>query len=428
MDQELNYGRAPREEDILRRYDEAKRQYADAGVDADAAICAADAVPVSMHCWQGDDVLGFDGAGSLSGGIQTTGSYPGRAATPEQLRADIAFAHGLIPGRVKLNLHACYAEKNGKAVDRDAYTAELFQNWIDFAAQEGMGLDFNPTFFSHPRMDGNFSLSSPDEGTRRFWIEHGKRCREIGLAFAEALHTPCAVNFWMPDGYKDVCADTARHRDWMRDSLDEIFSEPIDRALVPCGLESKLFGVGVESYTVASHEFSYGYAVKNGLYYTLDAGHFHPTEVISAKLSACMPFLPGVILHVSRGVRWDSDHVIVLDSELQRIMDEIVLNGYVPRTCLALDYFDASINRVAAWAIGMRNARKALLAAYLAPGAIRAAEYAGDWTARLALQEERKTLPLGAVWDYYCLKCGVPAGTAWLEPVRRYERQVLSNR
>lgn len=410
-------------------FEYAKEVYAAKGVDVEAAMAKAADTTISLHCWQGDDVNGCEGdSEGASNGIATTGNYPGKARNADELRADLDFVMPMIPGKSKLNLHASYAELHGKKIDRDAYTIEQFQGWVDWAKEKKIGLDFNPTYFSHPYVEDGFTLASRNEKHRKFWIEHGKRCREIGLAFAEALHTPCAVNFWMPDGYKDVCADTARHRDWMRASLDEIFSEPIDRALVPCGLESKLFGVGVESYTVASHEFSYGYAVKNGLYYTLDAGHFHPTEVISAKLSACMPFLPGVILHVSRGVRWDSDHVIVWDDELQRIMDEIVLNGYVPRTCLALDYFDASINRVAAWAIGMRNARKALLAAYLAPSAIRAAEYAGDWTARLALQEERKTLPLGAVWDYYCLKCGVPAGTAWLEPVRRYERQVLSNR
>ena len=289
-----------------------------------------------------------------------------------------------------------------------------------------MGLDFNPTFFSHPKMDGDFSLSSYDAGTRRFWIEHGKRCREIGLEFAKQLGQPCAINFWMPDGYKDVTADTKKHRDLMTQSLNEIFAEDIDKKLVPCGLESKLFGVGVESYTVASHEYSYGYAVKNGLCYTLDAGHFHPTEVISAKLSAVLQFLDSIILHVSRPVRWDSDHVIMLDDELQSIMDEVIHNGFEPRTFIALDYFDASINRVAAWAIGMRNARKAILNACLAPAAIRQAEYDNDLTARLALGEERRTLPFGAVWDYYCLTKGFTADI--LSEVREYERAVLSLR
>ena len=417
-----------KEELILKGYEYAKAQYAAQGVDVDAAIAKADAIPVSMHCWQGDDVIGFDGSDSLSGGIQTTGNYPGRARTADELRADIAFVRTMIPGATKLNLHASYAEKNGKQVDRDAYTIDLFQNWVDFAKEQKIGLDFNPTYFAHPKMDGDFSLSSTKDDTRKFWIEHGKRCREIGLEFAKQLNQPCAINFWMPDGYKDVCADTKLHRDLMIDSLDQIFAEDIDRKLVPCGLESKLFGVGVESYTVASHEFSYGYAVKNGLLYTLDAGHFHPTEVISAKLTACLPFLEGIILHVSRPVRWDSDHVILLDDEIQRIMDEVILNNYQDRTFIALDYFDASINRVAAWAVGMRNARKAILSACLAPASIRDAEHKGDLTSRLALMEERKTLPFGAIWDYYCMKQDAGVGTDWLAKVKQYETDVLSKR
>ena len=417
-----------KEELILKGYEYAKAQYAAQGVDVDAAIAKADAIPVSMHCWQGDDVIGFDGSDSLSGGIQTTGNYPGRARTADELRADIAFVRTMIPGATKLNLHASYAEKNGKQVDRDAYTIDLFQNWVDFAKEQKIGLDFNPTYFAHPKMDGDFSLSSTKDDTRKFWIEHGKRCREIGLEFAKQLNQPCAINFWMPDGYKDVCADTKLHRDLMIDSLDQIFAEDIDRKLVPCGLESKLFGVGVESYTVASHEFSYGYAVKNGLLYTLDAGHFHPTEVISAKLTACLPFLEGIILHVSRPVRWDSDHVILLDDEIQRIMDEVILNNYQDRTFIALDYFDASINRVAAWAVGMRNARKAILSSCLAPASIRDAEHKGDLTSRLALMEERKTLPFGAIWDYYCMKQDAGVGTDWLAKVKQYETDVLSKR
>ena len=417
-----------KEELILKGYAYAKAQYAAQGVDVDAAIAKADAIPVSMHCWQGDDVIGFDGSDSLSGGIQTTGNYPGRARTADELRADIAFVRTMIPGATKLNLHASYAEKNGKQVDRDAYTIDLFQNWVDFAKEQKIGLDFNPTYFAHPKMDGDFSLSSTNPAIRKFWIEHGKRCREIGLEFAKQLNQPCAINFWMPDGYKDVCADTKLHRDLMIDSLDQIFAEDIDRKLVPCGLESKLFGVGVESYTVASHEFSYGYAVKNGLLYTLDAGHFHPTEVISAKLTACLPFLEGIILHVSRPVRWDSDHVILLDDEIQRIMDEVILNNYQDRTFIALDYFDASINRVAAWAVGMRNARKAILSSCLAPASIRDAEHKGDLTSRLALMEERKTLPFGAIWDYYCMKQDAGVGTDWLAKVKQYETDVLSKR
>ena len=417
------------EAQICKGYEYAKAQFAAAGVDTEAAMAKADAIAVSMHCWQGDDVIGFDSVGELTGGIATTGNYPGRARTAQELRQDIVFAKTLIPGATKLNLHASYAEKHGKKIDRDAYTIDEFREWVDFAKEQGFGLDFNPTFFSHPKMDGDFSLSSFDKGTRDFWIEHGKRCREIGLAFAKALGQPCAINYWMPDGYKDICADTKVHRDLMTESLDAIFAPAIDEALAPCAIESKVFGIGVESYTVASHEYSYGYALSRGKLYTLDAGHFHPTEVISAKLTACLQFLDKVLLHVSRPVRWDSDHVIILDDELQKIMDEIVHNGLESRVYIGLDYFDASINRVAAWAIGMRNARKALLLACLAPAdAIRAAERSGDLTARLALQEERKTLPFGAVWDYYCMKQGVPVGSDWLEQVRAYEKDVLADR
>lgn len=339
------------EQSVTRGYAYAKEQYAAYGVDVEAAMEKADRIPVSMHCWQGDDVIGFDGGGALSGGIAATGNYPGRARTAQELRADIDFARTMIPGAVKLNLHASYADKHGRDIDRDAYTIAEFQEWADWAKGQGLGLDFNSTYFSHPRMDGDFTLSSLDKGTRDFWIEHGIRCREIGLEFARQLGQPCAVNYWMPDGYKDACADTKLRRDLMRESLDAIFAPDIDEELVPCGLESKLFGIGVESYTVASHEFSYGYAVKNRKLYTLDAGHFHPTEVISAKLTAC-----------------------------------------------------------------------------LAPAAIRQAERSGDWTTRLAVQEERKTLPLGAVWDYYCMTRGVDAGQDWLKRVKQYEADVLSKR
>lgn len=413
---------------ILKGFEYAKEQYAAAGVDVEAAMAKADAIPVSMHCWQGDDVIGFDGVGELTGGIATTGNYPGRARTPEELRQDIDFARTMIPGATKLNLHACYAEKNGKKIDRDAYTIDEFRAWLDWAKATKIGLDFNPTFFSHPKMGGDFSLSSFDKGTRDFWIEHGKRCREIGLEFAKELGQPCAINYWMPDGYKDICADTKAHRDLMTESLDAIFADDIDEKLVPCAIESKVFGIGVESYTVASHEYSYGYALSRKKLYTLDAGHFHPTEVISAKLSACLQFLDQILLHVSRPVRWDSDHVIILDDELKAIMNEIVWNGFENRTFIGLDYFDASINRIACWAIGMRNARKALLNACLTPAAIRDAEHKGDLTGRLALQEESKTLPFGAIWDYYCMKNGAGVGTDWLAKVRTYEQDVLSKR
>ena len=417
------------EASILRGYAYAKEVYSACGIDVDKAMEKANCIAVSMHCWQGDDVLGFDGDGNLTGGIATTGNYPGRATTPTELRKDIAFAKSMIPGKTKLNLHACYAEKNGKTIDRDAYTPAEFQGWMDFSKEEKMPLDFNPTFFSHPKMDGDFSLSSFDKSTRDFWIEHGIRSREIGLAFAKNSGEPCAINFWMPDGYKDICADTVAHRELMTESLDAIFAADIDETLVPCSIESKLFGLGVESYTVASHEYSYGYAVKRNKLYTLDAGHFHPTEVISSKISACLQFLDKILLHVSRGVRWDSDHVITWDDELQNIMNEIIHNQLQERVLIGLDYFDASINRIACWAIGMRNARKAILTSCLTPiERVRQMEREGDYTSRFAIREENKTLPIGAIWDYYCLQQGVPVGEAWLEQVKQYEKSVLSFR
>lgn len=417
-------------EDLIRRgYEYARDVYAELGVDVQAAMDKADSIPVSMHCWQGDDVAGFDGADSLSGGIAVTGNYPGRARNFEELTQDISTAFQLIPGRKKLNLHACYAVKDGRKVDRDGYTIREFAPWVDFAKAYKVGLDFNPTYFSHPMMDGDLSLSSPDADTRRFWVEHGKRCREIGAAFAEELAQPCVINFWMPDGTKDTCANTRAFRERMTASLDEIFADRSGLEKVPCALESKLFGMGVESFTVVSHEYALGYAMKNGLTACLDTGHFHPTEMVSMKVSAVMSFVQSMLLHISRPVRWDSDHVVALDDELQRIMDEIIWNGYQDRVYIGLDYFDASINRIAAWAIGMRNARKALLSAMLAPSKqIREAEAAGDATMRLTLLEERRTLPLGAVWDHYCLTRGIPADGEWMQRIQQYETDVLSKR
>lgn len=415
---------------INQGYEYAKELYAAKGVDVDAAMAKTAAIPVSMHCWQGDDVIGFENAtGTLSGGIQTTGNYPGRARTADELRSDIDKALEMIPGTKRLNLHASYAELNGKKIDRDEYTIAEFANWVAWAKEKDLGLDFNPTNFSHPKAADGFTLSSRDEGIRRFWIEHGKRCREIGAEFARQLGKTCVINHWMPDGFKDVVEDTDTPRRLMVDSLDQIFAEKIPEELVLDGVESKVFGIGVESYTVGSHELMLGYALSRGKLYTLDAGHFHPTEVISAKLSAVMQFLPKILLHVSRPVRWDSDHVIIFDDELKAIMNEIVKNNYVDRVCIALDYFDASINRVAAWAIGMRNAQKALLNAYLCPTQpIKDAEAKLDYTTRLALQEEAKTLPFSAVWDAYCAKQGVPVGDAWLDCIKKYEAEVLSKR
>lgn len=414
---------------IRQGYEYAREVYAAYGVDVEEAIRRADAVPLSLHCWQGDDVMGFDGGGALTGGIAATGNYPGRARTPEELMEDIRLAYTLFPGRKKLNLHACYAVKTSPEKDRDSYTVRDFAPWIAFAREQGVGMDFNPTYFSHPMMDGNLSLSSPDEKKRRFWIEHGKRCREIAADFARELGQPSVVNFWMPDGTKDTCVNTRGFRERMTQSLDEIFAGREGMDLAPCALESKLFGVGVESFTVVSSEFSLGYAQSRNIMACLDAGHYHPTEVISAKITAVLAFIDRILLHVSRPVRWDSDHVVALDDELQRLMDEVVWNGYTDRVAVGLDFFDASINRVACWAIGMRNARKALLSAFLAPvGALREAEAAGDCTRRLALLEERRTLPLGAVWNHYCQTRDVPADGAWLKKVRDYEKSVLANR
>ena len=415
--------------DITKKYELAKEIYAEHGIDIDKAIEKANSIPVSMHCWQGDDVIGFDGADSLTGGIQVTGNYPGRARNAEELRRDMDFAISLIPGKVKMNLHASYAEKTDPKKDRDAYTIEDFSNWVDWANKNDIGLDFNPTFFSHPRMDGDFCLSSFDEDTRKFWIEHGKRCREIGAEIAKRTGKPCAVNYWMPDGYKDICVDTNKRRELMLDSLDQIFSAEIDSENVDCSIESKLFGLGVESYTVCSHEFSLAYALTRNILYTLDAGHFHPTETISSKITAILSYMDKIMLHVSRGVRWDSDHIVTWDDELQNIMNEIVWNGLENKVMIGLDFFDATMNRITAWVIGVRNSRKALLKACLAPiDPMREAEYQGDYGKRLALYEENKELPFGLVWDYYCASQNVPLGTNWLSDVEDYEETVLINR
>ncbi|MGN0741830.1 MAG: L-rhamnose isomerase [Candidatus Fimadaptatus sp.] len=413
---------------VLRGYEYAKEVYAARGIDVDAAIAAVDGVPISMNCWQADDVLGFDSGDSLSGGIATTGNYPGRARTPDELRADADVAMSMIPGCKKFNLHASYAELGGRKVERSEYTAELFAAWMDWAAERGMGLDFNPTYFSHPMVKDGFTLSSPDKAVRDYWIEHGKRCREIGEAFYRRLGKECVINYWMPDGYKDTPADMAAPRARMIESLDAIFAggsiEGVKEAV-----ESKVFGLGLESYTVGSHELMMGYALSRGKLYCLDAGHFHPTEVISNKISSIMQFMPEALLHVSRPVRWDSDHVVTMDDELMAIMQQVVRGGYTDRVKIALDFFDASINRLAAWIIGTRNARKALLRANLENTAqLKELELAGDLTGRLALMEEDKTLPFGAVWDYYCLKAGVPVGDAWLDKVRDYEKQVMLSR
>ena len=416
--------------DVQQAYTLAKQRYATLQVDTDRAMERLAQIPVSLHCWQGDDVGGFEhGGGELDGGLAVTGNYPGKAQTADQLRQDLGQALSLIPGKHRLNLHACYAELEGKSVDRNELEPEHFQSWIDWVKEQGMGMDFNPTYFSHPKAADGFTLAHPDEGIRRFWIEHGIACRNIGAAMGAALGTPCVVNYWIPDGFKDTPIDRKTPRDRLADSLDAIFAEPLDPKHVLDAVECKLFGIGSESYVVGSHEFYLGYAISRQTLLCLDAGHFHPTEVISDKISSVMQFLPELLLHVSRGVRWDSDHVVVLSDELQAIAQELVRGEFLDRVHIGLDFFDGSINRIAAWVIGTRCMIKALLMALLEPTDIlRQLEDSGDLTGRLAMLEELKTLPFGAVWDYYCLKNNVPVGGDWLDVVRQYEQNVLSKR
>jgi len=412
-------------------YEIARQQYAELGVDCEAAMAQLASVAVSLHCWQGDDVGGFENADASApgGGLAVTGNYPGKARSADELRADLDFALSLIPGRHRLNLHACYAEFDGRKADRDALEPRHFARWIDWAKQRNMGMDFNPTYFAHPRAADGWTLASPDAGTRKFWIAHGQACRRIGAAMGEALGTPCVTNVWIPDGWKDTPVDRAGPRKRLAESLDAVFAEKLDAACNLDAVESKLFGIGSESYVAGSHEFYLGYAVSRGTLLCLDAGHFHPTEVISDKISSVLCWLDEILLHVSRGVRWDSDHVVTLTDELRAIAQELVRGEYLRRVHIGLDFFDASINRVAAWVIGTRSMLKALLAAMLEPiDLLRKLEAGGDLTGRLALLEEARMLPVGAVWDAYCRKADVPAGAAWLEEVRRYEKNVLAKR
>ena len=410
-------------------YSLARERYASLGVDAELAQAALAAIPISLHCWQGDDVQGFETSGdALGGGLAVTGNHPGRARTPEELRADLDQALRLIPGRHRVNLHASYGEFGGKRVDRDAIEPAHFANWIAWARDRGLGLDFNPTCFSHPKAADGFTLSSADAAIREFWIEHCRRSREIGAALGAALGTPCVTNVWIPDGFKDTPADRIGPRRRLADALDAVFEKPLPREHVRDAVEPKLFGIGAESCTVGSHEFYLGYAISRGTLLCLDAGHYHPTESIADKISSVLLYLPEILLHVSRGVRWDSDHVVTLGDDLLAIAREIIATGAPERVHVGLDYFDASIHRVAAWVIGVRNLQKALLTALLEPPAIRGAEAAGDLTARLALQEEAKVLPAGAVWDRFCQARGVPVGHTWLDAVRVYERDVTGRR
>jgi len=414
---------------IEKAYELAKERYAELGVDCDTAMERLSKIAISLHCWQGDDVGGFESGDGLSGGgIMATGAYPGKARTADELRADIDMALSLIPGKHRLNLHAMYAEAKGK-VERNELEPEHFAAWIDWARANGLGMDFNGSFFSHPKADSGFTLASADEDIRKFWVEHGIVCRTIGAAMGKALGTPCVHNTWIADGYKDIPADRKGPRERLRRSLDEIFAEKIDHGHLLDAVESKLFGIGSESYVVGSHEFYLSYAIENKTLLCLDAGHYHPTEVISDKISAVLTFLDEILLHVSRGVRWDSDHVVILSDELLAIAQEIVRGDYLDRVHIGLDFFDASINRIAAWTIGTRCMIKALLMALLEPmDTLRQAELAGDYTTRLAMLEECKTLPFGAVWDYYCAKMDTPAGGTWLDDVRTYEKDILSQR
>lgn len=413
---------------VNERYQSAKEAYAALGVDTDKALEALKQIPISMHCWQGDDVIGFDGGGALSGGIQTTGNYPGRARTPKELMADIDKALSLIPGKHRLNLHASYAIfEEGEHADRDKLEPKHFAKWLEFAKERGLGLDFNPTMFSHPKAE-NATLSSEDPVIRKFWIDHCIACLRIAEYFARELNTHCTVNIWIPDGFKDIPADRTAPRARLKDSLDQILAAGFDRNLVYVAVESKVFGIGMESYTVGSHEFYMNYAAKNDLLCLLDNGHYHPTELVSDKISSMLLFYDKLALHVTRGVRWDSDHVVLYDDETREIAKEIIRGG-ADRVLLALDFFDASINRVSAWVVGMRNMQKALLNALLMPQEHWAAlQEARDFTSLMAEMEEFKTCPMGDVWDYFCQENGVPVKGDWIGEMKAYEKQVLKDR
>ena len=410
-------------------YKEAQKKYAKIGIDTEKVIKDLAKIPISMHCWQGDDVGGFEKVGGASNGIQTTGNYPGKATTPEQLMADVEFAFKLIPGKHRLNLHACYGIHEGKITDRDKLSKKNFEPWVKWAKKTGVKLDFNPTFFSHANVVDGMTLSAPDPKIRKFWIEHGKRCLEIADYFAKELNSTCGINFWCPDGYKDEPSDRLGPRQRMADSLDKIFKgAKYDKKRVIPFLESKLFGIGVESYTVNSHEFVMGYAQSRKILALLDMGHFHLTENVADKISSFLMFFGKVAFHISRPVRWDSDHVIRQNDDLRAAAQEIVKMG-PENFIIALDYFDASICRVADWVLGMRNMQKELMKAMLTPNKqLKAMQDAGEFTAQLVLQEEYKNYPFETVWGEFCNRMGVPAGEEWFKAVQKYEKDVLLKR
>jgi L-rhamnose isomerase len=411
-------------------YSFAKDRYAELGVDTEVVLHRLLQVPISLQCWQGDDVGGFEqSASALTGGIQATGNYPGKARSAGELRSDLEMALSLIPGRHRVNLHACYAELGGRKIERNAYTIDQFASWVDWARNHNLGLDFNPTYFSHPLSSDGYTLAHRDAAVRNFWIEHGIACRKIAAEIGRRLGKPVCTNFWIPDGSKDITVQRREHRDLLVQSLDAIFQEEIDPTLNRDAVESKLFGLGCESYTVGSHEFYLGYAVSRNKMLCLDAGHFHPTESIADKISSVLAFVPEVLLHVSRGVRWDSDHVVVLDDPTRSLMEEIVRGRYLDRVHIGMDFFDASINRIAAWVVGARATQKALLLALLEPiDLLRQFELQGDFSSRLGLLDEAKSLSFGEVWDEFCRRQNVPVGFVWMQAVKKYEKAILSAR
>lgn len=413
------------------RYESAKERYAEIGVDTDQAIARLKEIPVSLHCWQGDDVIGFDHDGPLTGGIQTTGNYPGKARTPEELMQDMDQALRLMPGKKKLNLHASYAVfEEGKFVDRDKIGPEHFAKWVAFAKERNMGIDFNPTFFSHDRVKDGLTLTSPDEETRKFWIDHGKACIRISEYFAKETGMPCVMNIWIGDGYKDIPADRMGPRMRYKDSIEQILSEPYDKALVKPCVESKVFGIGVESYTAGSAEFALSFAATHGCLPLMDNGHYHPTEMVSDKIPALLCFYPEIALHITRPVRWDSDHVVLFDDDTREMAKEIIRCNALERVYMALDYFDAGINRVAAWTVGFRSWQKALLNALCTPNEeLKKLQDENRMTELMMFQEDVKLAPFGDVWEEYCRQCGMAAeGRQWLEAIEKYEEEVLLKR